>query len=56
METQQTNTKPRDYDPEDWWMRLPVEVRKALVQKRREAMEKYRGSITCEKYGVYMKP
>jgi len=41
---------------DDWWMSLPVEVRKALVQKRLEAAKKYQGSITCEKYGVYMKP
>ena len=41
---------------EDWWAKLPVEVRKALVQKRLEAMKKYQGSITCEKYGVYMRP
>ena len=50
METKQTTTMPRDY-----WMCLPVEVRKALVQKRLEAMKKYQGSITCEKYGVYMR-
>ena len=41
---------------EDWWDRLPVEVKKALAQKRREAVKKYQGSITCEKYGVYMRP
>ena len=41
---------------ENWWEKLPVEVKKALVQKRLEAMKKYQGSITCEKYGVYMKP
>ena len=41
---------------EDYWMKLPVEVRKALVEKRKEASERMQGSITCEKYGVYMKP
>jgi hypothetical protein len=41
---------------DDWWMALPVEIKKAIAQKRREAMKKYQGSITCEKYGVYMKP
>lgn len=40
----------------DYWDSLPVEVKKALVQKRLEAMKKYQGSITCEKYGVYMRP
>jgi len=49
-------TKKRKYMEYDWWMALPVEVRKALVQKRLEAMKKYQGSITCEKYGVYMTP
>ena len=34
---------------------LPVEVRKYLVQKRMEALKMYQGSMTCEKYGVYMK-
>ena len=37
------------------WESLPVEVRKYLVQKRMEASEKMQGSITCEKYGVYMR-
>lgn len=37
------------------WESLPVEVRKYLVQKRKEASDKSQGSITCEKYGVYMK-
>ena len=37
------------------WESLPVEVRKYLVQKRMEASDKYQGSMTCEKYGVYMK-
>jgi hypothetical protein len=41
---------------DDWWMSLPVEVRKTLVEKRIEASERMQGSITCEKYGVYMKP
>jgi len=41
---------------EDWWMALPAEVRKALAQKRRETAKKMQGSITCEKYGVYMRP
>ena len=41
---------------EDWWDKLPVEAKKALAQKRREAVKKYQGSITCEKDGVYMKP
>lgn len=36
-------------------MTLPVEVRKALVQKRMEASKRMQGSITCEKYGVYMR-
>ena len=44
------NTMPRDY-----WMSLPVEVRKALVEKRKQASNRMQGSITCEKYGVYMK-
>ena len=57
--TQEMDTKNNELnmnDMEDYWMSLPVEVRKALVQKRKEAAEKYQGSITCEKYGVYMKP
>lgn len=37
------------------WESLPVEVRKYLVQKRMEASDKYQGSMTCEKYGVYMR-
>lgn len=37
------------------WESLPVEVRKYLVQKRIEASDKYQGSATVEKYGVYMK-
>lgn len=37
------------------WESLPVEVRKYLVQKRMEASDRMQGSITCEKYGVYMK-
>lgn len=37
------------------WESLPVEVRKYLVQKRIEASNRMQGSITCEKYGVYMK-
>ena len=37
------------------WESLPVEVRKYLVQKRIEASKRMQGSITCEKYGVYMK-
>ena len=37
------------------WESLPVEVRKFLIQKRMEASEKYQGSMTCEKYGVYMR-
>ena len=37
------------------WESLPVAVRKYLVQKRMEASDKYQGSMTCEKYGVYMK-
>jgi len=37
------------------WESLPVEVRKFLVQKRIEASMKYQGSMTCEKYGVFMK-
>lgn len=37
------------------WESLPVEVRKYLVQKRIEASQRMQGSITCEKYGVYMK-
>jgi len=37
------------------WESLPVEVRKYLVQKRMEALKMYQGSMTCEKYGVYMK-
>ncbi len=41
---------------EEIWMSLPVEVRTALVQKRKEASERMQGSITCPKYGVYMKP
>ena len=41
---------------EDYWDTLPVEVKKALVQKRIEASERMQGSITCEKYGVYMTP
>ncbi len=39
----------------DAWESLPVEVRKYLVQKRIEASERTQGTITCEKYGVYMK-
>lgn len=41
---------------EDWWMTLPIEVRKALVQKRMEASKRMQGTIMCEKYGVYMRP
>lgn len=37
------------------WEKLPVEVRKFLVQKRMEASDRMQGSITCEKYGVYMR-
>ena len=37
------------------WESLPVEVRKYLVQKRIEASDRSQGTITCEKYGVYMK-
>lgn len=37
------------------WESLPVEVRKYLVKKRMEASDKYQGSATVEKYGVYMK-
>lgn len=37
------------------WESLPVEVRKFLIQKRMEASEKYQGSMTCEKYAVYMR-
>ena len=37
------------------WESLPVEVRKYLVQKRMEASDKYQGSATVEKYGIYMK-
>ena len=37
------------------WESLPVEVRKYLVQKRIEACDRTQGTITCEKYGVYMK-
>ena len=37
------------------WESLPVEVRKYLVQKRMEASDRTQGTITCEKYGVYMK-
>lgn len=37
------------------WENLPVEVRKYLVQKRMEASDRSQGTITCEKYGVYMK-
>ena len=37
------------------WESLPIEVRKYLVQKRMEASDRMQGSITCEKYGVYMK-
>lgn len=33
-----------------------VEAKKAIAEKRRKAVEKYQGSITCEKYGVYMRP
>ena len=40
----------------DWWMALPIEARKAMVKKRMETAKKMQGSITCEKYGVYMKP
>lgn len=36
------------------WESLPVEVRKYLVQKRMEASDRMQGSITCEKYGVFM--
>ena len=39
----------------EMWESLPVEVRKYLVQKRIEASDRMQGSITCEKYGVYMK-
>lgn len=49
-------TKKRKYMEYDWWMALPVEVRKAMVKKRMETAEKMQGSITCEKYGVYMTP
>jgi len=37
------------------WEQLPVEVRKYLVQKRMEASDRTQGTMTCEKYGVYMK-
>jgi len=37
------------------WESLPLEIRKILVMKRMEASDKYQGSMTCEKYGVYMK-
>lgn len=37
------------------WENLPVEVRKYLVQKRKEASDKYQGSMTCETYSVYMR-
>ena len=37
------------------WESLPVEVRKCLVQKRMETSTRMQGSITCEKYGVFMK-
>ncbi len=40
----------------DYWDVLPVEAKKAIAEKRRQAVEKYQGSITCEKYGVYMRP
>ena len=39
----------------EMWERLPVEVRKYLVQKRIEASDRTQGTVTCEKYGVYMK-
>lgn len=41
--------------PKEVWESLPLEVRKYLVQKREEASMKYQGSMTCEKYGVYMR-
>jgi hypothetical protein len=41
---------------DDIWKVLPVEAKKAIAEKRRQAAKKYQGSITCEKYGVYMKP
>ena len=37
------------------WESLPIEVRKYLVQKRMEASDRTQGTVTCEKYGVYMK-
>jgi len=37
------------------WEKLPVEVRKYLVQKRIEASDRTQGTATFEKYGVYMK-
>jgi len=37
------------------WESLPAEARKYLVQKRMEASDKYQGSATVEKYGIYMK-
>ena len=37
------------------WESLPIEVRKNLVRKRMEASDRTQGTITCEKYGVYMK-
>ena len=37
------------------WEKLPVEVRKYLVQKRMEASDRTQGTATFEKYGVYMK-
>ena len=37
------------------WESLPKEVRKYLVQKGMEASDRTQGTITCEKYGVYMK-
>lgn len=39
----------------EWWESLPVEIRKYLVQKRKEASYRMQGSATIEKYGVYMK-
>jgi len=37
------------------WESLPADVRKVLVQKRIEASLRSQGTVTCEKYGVYMK-